>query len=175
MRLCHSWWPTCARDRLSCTPIGVCIYWASVLEREEVFCYVFRQMQSVETADPLRVWKRGLSYFRGMCQSLSLRPESARVFTRVLLSFLQWLQRRKATGNLRSRGQPSIRHRPSCLRCISGKDLLVSACAVQSVIVLSAWTSLCVAQWCHDNRIDYLQADYDIIRRLPKTARFWDV
>ena len=169
---CHSWWPTCAGDCLSCAPIRVRIYWASVLEREEVFSYVFHQMLSVETANPLRVWKRGLSYFRGTCESLSLRPASACVFRRVLLSFLQWPQRQKATGNLRSRGQPSIRRRPSCLSCISGKDL---PCAVQGVIVLSAWTSLCVAQWRRDNRIDYPQGDYDILRRLPKTSWFCDV
>ena len=147
----------------------------SVLEQEEVFPYVFRQVQSVETADSLRVWKCGLSYFWGTCQSLSLRPESTRVFTRVLLSFHQWPQRQKATGNLRSCRQPSIRRHPSCLCCISGKDLLVSARAVQGVIVLSAWTSLCTAQWRHDNRIDYLQADYDVLRRLPKTSQFCDI
>ena len=57
-----------ARDRLNGAPIGVSV--TSALEREEVVSYVFHQMHSVETVDPLRVEKHGL-YFSGTCQKLS--------------------------------------------------------------------------------------------------------
>ena len=36
-------------------------------------------------------------------------------------------------------------------------------------------TTLRVTQWHHGNRIDYLQANYDISRRLTETSRFCDI
>ena len=64
-----------------------------------------------------------------------VRPESARMFTGVLLTFLQWPLRHESHGKC-SCEQPSIRHHLWCLRCISGKDLLVRALAVLGVTVL---------------------------------------
>ena len=103
-----------------------------------------------------------------------VRPESARMFTGVLLTFLQWPLRRESHGK-RSHEQPSIRRRLWCLHCISGKDLLVSANTVLDVTVLSLWTSICITQWRCVNRIDYLQTDYDVLRRLHVMSQFCGV
>ena len=70
-----------------------------------------------------------------------VRPELSRMFTGVLLTFLQWLLHRESRGKLSFTQQLSIRRRLWCLPWNSGKDLLVSALAVLGVTVLSLWTS----------------------------------
>ena len=73
----------------------------------------------------------------------------------------------KATGNLRSHGQPYVR---ICVRWhayVSTVFLAKTYLRVHTqscVTVLSASMSLHSIQWHHGNRIDYFQADYGISR-----------
>ena len=70
--------------------------------------------QSMETVDPLRICKCSRP-----CVSEPLLTSSGRESRRVLLDRFVAI----ATGNRRSRGQPSRKRRHSGLRCISGKRL----------------------------------------------------
>ena len=70
--------------------------------------------QSMETVDPLRIWKCGRP-----CVSEPLLTSSGRESRRVLLDRFVAI----ATGNRWSRGQPSRKRHHSGLRCISGKRL----------------------------------------------------
>ena len=123
---------------------------------------------------PAKSLKRGLPYFRDTGQNLTLRPESARMFTRVLLTFLQWPIRE-------SHGNPSfvrttIYKTTPLMFSLYFRQRVTSECARSPGYDCPLRVNVFrVAQWRRDNRIGYLQADYDVSRRLPETARFCDV
>ena len=82
------------------------------LEGGEVFCYADTIDGNCRPAKNLKMWPP-------VCVSEPLLTSSGRESRRVLLDRFVAI----ATGNHRSRGQPSRKRRQSGLRCISGKRL----------------------------------------------------
>ena len=89
-------------------------------------------------AKSLKTWPPILQWHVPEPQSLCIPPPvDPRVHKSPTDDFFSDRFVAKATGNFRLREQPSIRQCPYCLHYISGQDLLVSACTVLGVIVLS--------------------------------------